>query len=83
MFNLFYLISLLILLGLFCSLSFKFIGVLVLLENFNVLLLFYIFLNNFNSVSALFLIFMVIITIEVTLFLVSLTRVWDCDSLLY
>nr|YP_010015765.1 NADH dehydrogenase subunit 4L [Thaparocleidus varicus]QOI72762.1 NADH dehydrogenase subunit 4L [Thaparocleidus varicus] len=83
MLNLYFYVSLIVLFGVFCLVSFKFISVLILLENINILILVYIFLNSFNTINPLFLIFMVIVTIEVTLSLVSLTRVWDCDSLVY
>lgn len=63
--------------------SFKFISILLLLENFNVLVLFVCYCISLKDRRVTFLIFMVVATLEVTLALVSLTRLWDYDCFSY
>nr|YP_011003937.1 NADH dehydrogenase subunit 4L [Dactylogyrus simplex]WPS93115.1 NADH dehydrogenase subunit 4L [Dactylogyrus simplex] len=69
--------------GVFSLVTFKFISVILLIENANILILLFCYLGAESSSRAAFLVFMVVATIEVTLALVSLTRLWDYDSLSY
>nr|ANW83206.1 NADH dehydrogenase subunit 4L [Testudotaenia sp. WL-2016] len=66
-------------LSFFLSLS-RFLNCLIILENFNVLLLTFILLLSSYDSHILFIIFMVVSTVEVILGLVVLTRVWECSS---
>lgn len=76
-------IGLMIMLGVFSLVKFKFISMLLLIENFKVLILLVTYIARLDGLRILFLVFMVVATIEVTLALVSLTRLWDSDSLVY
>nr|QWV61012.1 NADH dehydrogenase subunit 4L [Euryhaliotrema johni] len=69
--------------GCFGLVNFKFISVLLLLENLNVLILLVSYLSCLSEVYMPFLVFMVVATVEVTLSLVSLTRIWESDCLYY
>lgn len=58
----------------------RFLNCLIILENFNVLLLlFSLLVTSFDS-HILFIVLMVVSTIEVILGLVVLTRVWECRN---
>lgn len=65
------------------SVSFKFLAILLVLERFKILVLLLCLLSKIGASQIGFLLFMVVATMEVTLALVSLTRLWDLDSLVY
>nr|APX55305.1 NADH dehydrogenase subunit 4L [Fasciolopsis buski] len=73
--------SLLIIFGFFLSLG-RLLNCLIVVENFNVLLLFVCLLCQWDEFRVVFIALMVIFTIEVTLGLVVLTRLWDFSSLI-
>nr|YP_010286162.1 NADH dehydrogenase subunit 4L [Mosgovoyia sp. SQ20]UKS08000.1 NADH dehydrogenase subunit 4L [Mosgovoyia sp. SQ20] len=58
----------------------RFLNCLIILENFNVLLLLFSLLTGFNDSHMIFIVLMVISTVEVIVGLVVLTRVWECSS---
>nr|AXR86358.1 NADH dehydrogenase subunit 4L [Lamellodiscus spari] len=60
--------------------GFSYLGILLLLENFNIFILFLVITWGSLDSYINFLIFMVVATIEVTLGLVILTRLWNSDS---
>nr|AFD18239.1 NADH dehydrogenase subunit 4L [Pseudorhabdosynochus yangjiangensis] len=62
--------------------GFSYLGILVLLENLNVIILFYVIISGIWGQYTNFIIFIVVSTIEVTLGLVILTRLWNNDSLI-
>nr|YP_009524386.1 NADH dehydrogenase subunit 4L [Lepidotrema longipenis]AXR86346.1 NADH dehydrogenase subunit 4L [Lepidotrema longipenis] len=62
--------------------GFNYLGILLLLENFNVFILLYLFYVSSFDYNINFILFIVFATVEVTLGLVILTRVWNSDSLL-
>nr|ANF28214.1 NADH dehydrogenase subunit 4L [Schyzocotyle acheilognathi] len=66
-----------ILLGFFLSVT-RFLNCLIILENFNVLLLLFTLLFTYYDSHMLFIVLMVVSTIEVIVGLVVLTRVWEC-----
>nr|AJP00023.1 NADH dehydrogenase subunit 4L [Raillietina tetragona] len=67
--------------GFFLSFS-RFLNCLIMLENFNVLLLiFCLVVDNVNN-HMIFIALMVVSTIEVMAGLIILTRVWNCSPLL-
>nr|YP_009326177.1 NADH dehydrogenase subunit 4L [Paragonimus ohirai]YP_010690152.1 NADH dehydrogenase subunit 4L [Paragonimus iloktsuenensis]APD26969.1 NADH dehydrogenase subunit 4L [Paragonimus ohirai]WBU12991.1 NADH dehydrogenase subunit 4L [Paragonimus iloktsuenensis] len=70
-----------VLCGLVLSLS-RFLNCLIIVENFNVLLLFSSILQQWQESHILFIALMVIFTVEVVLGLVVLTRLWDLGSLI-
>nr|ALD62340.1 NADH dehydrogenase subunit 4L [Echinostoma hortense] len=76
-----YLGSLLALFSFFLSLN-RLLNCLIILENFNVLILFACLLGQWDEHRILFIALMVIFTIEVTLGLVVLTRLWDTSNLI-
>nr|UFQ89289.1 NADH dehydrogenase subunit 4L [Duplicibothrium sp. MZUSP 8039] len=76
---LFFLLFCTILLSFFLSLS-RFLNCLIILENFNVLLLLFSLLYTSYDSHMLFIILMVVSTVEVILGLVVLTRVWECTN---
>nr|UFQ88605.1 NADH dehydrogenase subunit 4L [Rhinebothrium sp. 1]UFQ88641.1 NADH dehydrogenase subunit 4L [Rhinebothrium sp. 1]UFQ88665.1 NADH dehydrogenase subunit 4L [Rhinebothrium sp. 1]UFQ88677.1 NADH dehydrogenase subunit 4L [Rhinebothrium sp. 1]UFQ88689.1 NADH dehydrogenase subunit 4L [Rhinebothrium sp. 1] len=55
----------------------RFLNCLIILENFNVLLLFFSLLGSCSESHMLFVVLMVVSTVEVILGLVVLTRVWE------
>nr|UFQ89001.1 NADH dehydrogenase subunit 4L [Acanthobothrium sp. MZUSP 8033]UFQ89013.1 NADH dehydrogenase subunit 4L [Acanthobothrium sp. MZUSP 8034]UFQ89025.1 NADH dehydrogenase subunit 4L [Acanthobothrium sp. MZUSP 8035] len=68
-----------ILISFFLSIS-RFLNCLIILENFNVLLLmFTLLLSSYDSHMS-FIILMVVSTVEVIIGLVVLTRVWECTN---
>lgn len=72
--------ALVILCGFFLSAS-RLLNCLIVVENFNVLLLFVSMLSQGGETYILFIALMVIFTIEVVLGLVVLTRLWDSSVL--
>lgn len=54
----------------------RLLNCLIVVENVKVLLLFFCLLNQYSEVRVIFLALMVIFTVEVTLGLVVLTRLW-------
>nr|YP_009467179.1 NADH dehydrogenase subunit 4L [Artyfechinostomum sufrartyfex]YP_010461005.1 NADH dehydrogenase subunit 4L [Artyfechinostomum malayanum]APX55328.1 NADH dehydrogenase subunit 4L [Artyfechinostomum sufrartyfex]ARH10827.1 NADH dehydrogenase subunit 4L [Artyfechinostomum sufrartyfex]UUF68158.1 NADH dehydrogenase subunit 4L [Artyfechinostomum malayanum] len=79
--GLLYLGSLVVLFSFFMSLS-RLLNCLIVVENFNVLLLLFCLLGQWDEFRMLFIALIVIFTIEVTLGLVVLTRLWDSSSLI-
>nr|QAY80531.1 NADH dehydrogenase subunit 4L [Paragonimus kellicotti] len=73
--------SLIVLCGLILSLS-RLLSCLIIVENFNVLLLFSAIFQQWQESHILFIALMVIFTVEVILGLVVLTRLWDLGSLI-
>nr|YP_010693882.1 NADH dehydrogenase subunit 4L [Morishitium polonicum]WCD42519.1 NADH dehydrogenase subunit 4L [Morishitium polonicum] len=73
--------SFVVLFGFFLSLS-RLLNCLIIVENFNVLLLFVSMLNQWDEFHMFFIALMVIFTVEVTLGLVVLTRLWDLSGLI-
>nr|QBF03688.1 NADH dehydrogenase subunit 4L [Echinostoma sp. JM-2019] len=73
--------AVMVLFGFFLSLS-RLLNCLMVVENFNVLLLLYCLLGQWDEFRMLFMALMVIFTVEVTLGLVVLTRLWDLSSLI-
>lgn len=72
---------LLIIFGFFLSLG-RLLNCLIVVEKFKVLLLFVCLLCQWDEFRVVFIALMVIFTIEVTLGLVVLTRLWDFRSLI-
>nr|YP_009692011.1 NADH dehydrogenase subunit 4l [Rhinebothrium reydai]QEG77659.1 NADH dehydrogenase subunit 4l [Rhinebothrium reydai] len=68
-----------VLVSFFLSLS-RFLNCLIILENFNVLLLLFSLLLCVGDSHMLFVILMVVSTVEVILGLVVLTRVWESTN---
>nr|YP_009440996.1 NADH dehydrogenase subunit 4L [Moniezia expansa]AOY40436.1 NADH dehydrogenase subunit 4L [Moniezia expansa] len=60
----------------------RFLNCLIILENFNVLLLLFCLLVGCMDSHIIFVVLMVVSTIEVIVGLVVLTRVWECSSTL-
>nr|AQS80277.1 NADH dehydrogenase subunit 4L [Fasciola jacksoni] len=73
--------GLVIIFSFFLSLG-RLLNCLIVVENFNVLLLFVCLLGQWDEFRIIFIALMVIFTIEVTLGLVTLTRLWDFSSLI-
>nr|WRY69451.1 NADH dehydrogenase subunit 4L [Hypoderaeum conoideum] len=73
--------SLIVLFSFFMSLS-RLLNCLIVVENFNVLLLLCCLLGQWDEFRMLFIALIVIFTVEVTLGLVVLTRLWDSSSLI-
>nr|UFQ88905.1 NADH dehydrogenase subunit 4L [Rhinebothrium sp. MZUSP 8025] len=65
-----------ILISFFISIS-RFLNCLIILENFNILLLLFSLLYNCFDNHMIFIVLMVVSTIEVIIGLVVLTRVWE------
>nr|UFQ89061.1 NADH dehydrogenase subunit 4L [Rhodobothrium cf. paucitesticulare DJM-2021]UFQ89109.1 NADH dehydrogenase subunit 4L [Rhodobothrium cf. paucitesticulare DJM-2021] len=76
---LFVLLFVTILLSFFLSLS-RFLNCLIILENFNVLLLLFILLSSLLDNHIMFIVLMVVSTVEVIIGLVVLTRVWESSN---
>nr|QNJ34125.1 NADH dehydrogenase subunit 4L [Dipylidium caninum] len=57
----------------------RFLSSLIILENFNVVLLLFCLLSVIYDNHMLFIILMVVSTVEVVVGLVVLTRVWECS----
>nr|QXU59563.1 NADH dehydrogenase subunit 4L [Didymobothrium rudolphii] len=75
----FILLWLIVCLGFILSLG-RFLGSLIILENFNILVLLFSLLSSYADCHILFILIMVISTIEVIVGLVVLTRVWECTG---
>nr|BAV82493.1 NADH dehydrogenase subunit 4L [Hymenolepis diminuta] len=58
----------------------RFLNCLIILENFNVLLLLFCLMHSSLESHMLFIILIIISTVEVIIGLVVLTRVWECSS---
>nr|NP_114375.1 NADH dehydrogenase subunit 4L [Hymenolepis diminuta]AAK51335.1 NADH dehydrogenase subunit 4L [Hymenolepis diminuta] len=58
----------------------RFLNCLIILENFNVLLLLFCLMYSSLESHMLFIILIIISTVEVIIGLVVLTRVWECSS---
>nr|WPK96146.1 NADH dehydrogenase subunit 4l [Paranoplocephala jarrelli] len=58
----------------------RFLNCLIILENFNVLLLLFCLLLGESDSHMTFIVLMIISTVEVIVGLVVLTRVWECSS---
>nr|YP_010704124.1 NADH dehydrogenase subunit 4L [Plagiorchis elegans]WCO87334.1 NADH dehydrogenase subunit 4L [Plagiorchis elegans] len=78
----FFMISLSIVLCSFVLSLSRLLNCLIVVENFNVLLLFSSLLMNWEETRIFFIALMVIFTIEVVLGLVVLTRLWDSSGLI-
>nr|AFD18218.1 NADH dehydrogenase subunit 4L [Neobenedenia melleni] len=65
----------------FCLSNFQFLSILIVLENINVLILLSSSYIDSLTNNISFLAFIVVVTIEVVLALVILTRVWSEESL--
>nr|YP_009519770.1 NADH dehydrogenase subunit 4L [Echinostoma miyagawai]AYD49498.1 NADH dehydrogenase subunit 4L [Echinostoma miyagawai]QEG55043.1 NADH dehydrogenase subunit 4L [Echinostoma miyagawai]WCK11538.1 NADH dehydrogenase subunit 4L [Echinostoma miyagawai] len=76
-----YLGSLIVLFGFFMSLT-RLLNCLIVVENFNVLLILFCLLSQWDEFRMFFIALIVIFTVEVTLGLVVLTRLWDSSSLI-
>lgn len=79
MVTLFLILFLVTLLGFFLSIS-RFLNCLIILEKFKVLILLFTLLLTSHDSHIVFVILMVVSTIEVILGLVVLTRVWECSN---
>nr|YP_001218758.1 NADH dehydrogenase subunit 4L [Echinococcus oligarthrus]BAF56512.1 NADH dehydrogenase subunit 4L [Echinococcus oligarthrus] len=60
----------------------RFLNCLIVLENFNVLILLFCLLFSSLDNHMVFIVFMVISTVEIVVSLTVLTRVWECSSCL-
>nr|UDU84943.1 NADH dehydrogenase subunit 4L [Orientocreadium sp. HS] len=60
----------------------RLINCLIVVENYNVLLLFSAILSNWDASRVIFIALMVVFTVEVVLGLVVLTRLWDSSCLI-
>nr|YP_009330664.1 NADH dehydrogenase subunit 4L [Cloacotaenia megalops]AOG66047.1 NADH dehydrogenase subunit 4L [Cloacotaenia megalops] len=81
MVSLFLSMFMIILVSFFLCLS-RFLNCLIILENFNVLLLLFCLLLSGADSHIIFIILMVVSTIEVILGLVVLTRVWESSNII-
>lgn len=79
MISLYFLLFCTILIRFFLSLS-RFLNCLIILENFKVLLLMFTLLYTSYDSHMLFIVLMVVSTVEVIIGLVVLTRVWECTN---
>nr|QXU59659.1 NADH dehydrogenase subunit 4L [Cephalochlamys namaquensis] len=70
-----------VLLSFFLSVT-RFLNCLIILENFNVLLLLFSLFLSYKDSHIIFIVLMVISTVEVIVGLVVLTRVWECTNTL-
>nr|YP_009440984.1 NADH dehydrogenase subunit 4L [Moniezia benedeni]AOY40424.1 NADH dehydrogenase subunit 4L [Moniezia benedeni] len=60
----------------------RFLNCLIILKNFNVLLLLFCLLVSIMDSHIIFVVLMVVSTVEVIIGLVVLTRVWECSNTL-
>nr|YP_009519786.1 NADH dehydrogenase subunit 4L [Paruterina candelabraria]AYD49580.1 NADH dehydrogenase subunit 4L [Paruterina candelabraria] len=81
MVSLFVFMFFIVLVSFFLSFS-RFLNCLIILENFNILILLFCLLCNGFDNHMLFVVLMVISTVEIIVGLVVLTRVWECSNLL-
>lgn len=79
MVTLFLVLVFVILVRFFLSIT-RFLNSLIILENFNVLVLMMCLLTSSNDSHMIFMTLMVISTVEIIIGLVLLTRVWECSS---
>nr|YP_007375114.1 NADH dehydrogenase subunit 4L [Taenia martis]BAM76211.1 NADH dehydrogenase subunit 4L [Taenia martis] len=79
MITLFLTFSSVIMVSFFLSIT-RFLNSLIILENFNVLLLLFCLIVSVNDNHIIFIVLMIISTVEVIIGLVVLTRVWECSS---
>ncbi len=79
MISLYFLLFCTILVSFFLSLS-RFLNCLIILEKFKVLLLMFTLLYTSYDRHMLFIVLMVVSTVEVIIGLVVLTRVWECTN---
>nr|YP_007889812.1 NADH dehydrogenase subunit 4L [Taenia twitchelli]BAN15644.1 NADH dehydrogenase subunit 4L [Taenia twitchelli] len=79
MITLFLIFSSVIMVSFFLSIT-RFLNSLIILENFNVLVLLFCLILSTNDSHIIFIVLMVISTVEVIIGLVLLTRVWECSS---
>nr|QSV08796.1 NADH dehydrogenase subunit 4L [Taenia hydatigena] len=79
MVTLFLVLVFVILISFFLSIT-RFLNSLIILENFNVLVLMMCLLTSSNDSHMIFMTLMVISTVEIIIGLVLLTRVWECSS---
>nr|BDI27937.1 NADH dehydrogenase subunit 4L [Cylindrotaenia sp. MN-2022] len=79
MISLFLMYFLLISISFFLCIS-RFLNCLIILENYNVLLLLFCVLVGSLDSHIIFIVMIVISTVEVVIGLVVLTRVWECTS---
>nr|YP_003001997.1 NADH dehydrogenase subunit 4L [Taenia hydatigena]ACN72663.1 NADH dehydrogenase subunit 4L [Taenia hydatigena]ACS37260.1 NADH dehydrogenase subunit 4L [Taenia hydatigena]QSV08700.1 NADH dehydrogenase subunit 4L [Taenia hydatigena]QSV08712.1 NADH dehydrogenase subunit 4L [Taenia hydatigena]QSV08724.1 NADH dehydrogenase subunit 4L [Taenia hydatigena] len=79
MVTLFLVLVFVILVSFFLSIT-RFLNSLIILENFNVLVLMMCLLTSSNDSHMIFMTLMVISTVEIIIGLVLLTRVWECSS---
>nr|QSV08832.1 NADH dehydrogenase subunit 4L [Taenia hydatigena]QSV08940.1 NADH dehydrogenase subunit 4L [Taenia hydatigena]QSV08952.1 NADH dehydrogenase subunit 4L [Taenia hydatigena]QSV08976.1 NADH dehydrogenase subunit 4L [Taenia hydatigena] len=79
MVTLFLVLVFVILVSFFLSIT-RFLNSLIILENFNVLVLMMCLLISSNDSHMIFMTLMVISTVEIIIGLVLLTRVWECSS---
>nr|YP_009442301.1 NADH dehydrogenase subunit 4L [Paratetraonchoides inermis]ATN95411.1 NADH dehydrogenase subunit 4L [Paratetraonchoides inermis] len=77
--NVFFIFNFFLVCFILCVLNFKFLGLLIVIESLNILILFLLLMNslNFFSFYLFFISFMVLSVLEITLALVSLSRVWS------
>nr|AIB52356.1 NADH dehydrogenase subunit 4L [Spirometra erinaceieuropaei] len=76
---LYFFLFVMVFLGFILSLT-RFLSCLIILENFNVLLLLFSLLLGLWDSHVLFIALMVVSTVEVIVGLVVLTRVWECTN---
>nr|YP_007891008.1 NADH dehydrogenase subunit 4L [Versteria mustelae]BAN15692.1 NADH dehydrogenase subunit 4L [Versteria mustelae] len=79
MVTMFLVFSSVIVISFFLSIN-RFLNCLIILENFNVLVLLFCLLLSLIDSHMIFVVLMVISTVEVIIGLVVLTRVWECLS---
>nr|YP_007476440.1 NADH dehydrogenase subunit 4L [Echinococcus equinus]AAK82344.1 NADH dehydrogenase subunit 4L [Echinococcus equinus]ARO49930.1 NADH dehydrogenase subunit 4L [Echinococcus equinus]BAM84077.1 NADH dehydrogenase subunit 4L [Echinococcus equinus] len=81
MVTLFLLFSFVIMVSYFLAVG-RFLNSLIILENFNVLILLFCLLYSSLDSHVIFIVFMVVSTVEIVISLTVLTRVWECSSCL-
>lgn len=79
MITLFLILFVTIIFRFFLSFS-RFLNCLIILENFNVLLLLFCLILSSLDSHMLFIVLIIISTVEIIIGLVVLTRVWECSS---
>lgn len=70
-----------ILLRFFLSIS-RFLNCLIVLEKFNVLLLLFCLICGLSDRHMIFIVLIILSTVEIIVGLVVLTRVWECSSII-
>nr|UFQ89133.1 NADH dehydrogenase subunit 4L [Potamotrygonocestus sp. MZUSP 7996] len=76
---LYFLLFITVIISFFLSLS-RFLNCLIILENFNVLLLMFSLLISLQESHMIFIVLMVVSTVEIIVGLVVLTRIWECTN---